>query len=377
MKILYAAASPVPSKAANSVHVAKMAQALALNGHDVTLMSPKPPHADGTKYIDSDVFDFYGLLRIFKFAPYPVTMDRQGTLSYAFAAMKKQKRENFDFIFTRCLPTALVATLCFSPVLYERHSDFWGSKLQEFVYRLISRLPTYKGTIVVSHALKDLYVNTFKTPKHLVHVAADGSDPIQFDPQATPPFEKNGRKAVGYIGHLYKGRGIDLIAEMARHRPQYDFHIVGGNDNDLAFWKKQLKDVPNMVFHGHVQHAHTKNFLLNFDTVLAPYQKKVIVALGNNTEKWMSPLKIFESMSSGKPLICSDMPVLREVLEDDVNCVLCPPEDNDAWVRALDKVLTDESYAKRISDRALFDFMEHYTWQRRANKIVDSVFGKQ
>lgn len=368
MKILYAAASPVPSRAANSVHVVKMAQALADNGHNVTLMAPKQAGAS------DDIFDFYGVGRSFTFLPVETKKNRLGTILYGLQVVRKARAMNADFIFTRCLPTALISGLLFVPFLYERHSDFWGSRTQEMMYRLLVRLPAYRGTIVVSNALKHYFTGTLKTPERHVYVAPDGSDPIDLDQPS--PFEKTaGRKTVGYIGHLYKGRGIDLIADLASLRPDYDFHIVGGNDDDLAYWKSELGTIPNMIFHGYVPHAATKAYLVNFDAILAPYQKKVMVALGGNTEQWMSPLKIFESMSSGKPLICSDMPVLREALEDRINCLLCPPEDKDAWAAALDKLLLNPSYAKEIAQKALEDFLTKYTWKRRAANIIQSVFG--
>lgn len=368
MKILYAAASPVPSRAANSVHVVKMAQALAANGHDVTLMAPRQQGAL------EDIYAFYGVDHGFNFLPVETKKNRLGTLLYGLEAVKTARALKADFIFTRCLPTALISGLLFMPFLYERHSDFWGSRTQEMMYRLLALLPSYRGTIVVSKALKGYFTKILKTPAQHVHVAPDGSDPIDLDQPS--PFQKvQGRKTVGYIGHLYKGRGIDLIADLARLRPEYDFHIVGGNDDDLTYWKHELGTISNMIFHGYVPHASTKAYLVNFDAILAPYQKKVMVALGGNTEQWMSPLKIFESMSSGKPLICSDMPVLREVLDDGVNCLLCPPEDKEAWAAALDKVLQDPTYARSIGEKALDDFLTKYTWQRRAANILQSVFG--
>lgn len=377
MKILYAAASPIPSKAANSVHVVKMAQALATNGHDVTLMAPRLIEGDGSIPPLANIFAIYDVQENFAFLPHQVAATRHGTFLYALEVVRQFYRIRAEFIFTRCLPTALLASLCLVPVVYERHSDFWENRLQEVVYRIMAMLPRYKATIVVSHALKKYYTEQLHTPGHMVHVAPDGSDPINLSTLVDPPFKKlNGRKSLGYIGHLYRGRGIDLIAEMARKKPEYDFHIVGGNDEDIAFWHRETARIRNMYLHGFVPHARTKNFLLNFDAILAPYQKKVMVARGGNTEKWMSPLKIFESMSSGKPLICSDMPVLREVLKDGENCVLCPPDDLNAWLDALDRVLLDDDFARSLGKNALDDFLQNYTWQRRAEKIIASVFNR-
>ena len=72
----------------------------------------------------------------------------------------------------------------------------------------------------------------------------------------------------------------------------------------------------------------TEKFRLKMDILLAPYQDRVTVAQSDNitTERWMSPLKLFEYMAAGKAIICSDIPVLREILENDMMETFCPDE---------------------------------------------------
>lgn len=122
MKILYVAASPVPSKAANSVHVVKMAQALAHNGHQVELMVPIPLR--GTSHMDVPVYEFYGVERNFRFTQTTMWPTKLGVLFYALQASAKSYLSGATFIFTRCLPTAFVATTLGIKTLYERHSNF-------------------------------------------------------------------------------------------------------------------------------------------------------------------------------------------------------------------------------------------------------------
>jgi glycosyltransferase involved in cell wall biosynthesis len=82
----------------------------------------------------------------------------------------------------------------------------------------------------------------------------------------------------------------------------------------------------------------------------------------------MSPLKLFEYMSAGKPIVASDLPVLREVL-DEANAVLVDPEDADAWARALES-LRDAGLRERLGVRARRDFLERHTWDIRARKVL-------
>jgi glycosyltransferase involved in cell wall biosynthesis len=83
----------------------------------------------------------------------------------------------------------------------------------------------------------------------------------------------------------------------------------------------------------------------------------------------MSPLKVFEYMSSGKAIVCADFPVLREVLSDD-NAILVNPEDRDGWVSAIER-LKDRNLREQLGQQAYQDFLEHYTWKKRAAKVLE------
>ena len=97
---------------------------------------------------------------------------------------------------------------------------------------------------------------------------------------------------------------------------------------------------------------------------LAPHGGKGDIA------RWMSPLKIFEYMASGKPIICSDLPVLREVLKHQDTAFLCPPDEIDAWVKALMTLRDNPEIGQAIAQNAKKEFLSHYTWQARAHKVL-------
>jgi glycosyltransferase involved in cell wall biosynthesis len=84
----------------------------------------------------------------------------------------------------------------------------------------------------------------------------------------------------------------------------------------------------------------------------------------------MSPLKIFEYMAAGKAIIASDLPTLREVLRDRDNALLVPPDDLDAWTRAVCELAADAAERQRLGARALSDFAGQHSWQARAHRIM-------
>ena len=104
---------------------------------------------------------------------------------------------------------------------------------------------------------------------------------------------------------------------------------------------------------------------------LAPYEKKVSVfgSDGSDTSKFMSPLKIFEYMSHKKPMIASDFPVIREVLNEK-NSILVDCDDIDGWVNSLNK-LKNVKNREVIANKALQDF-NNFTWKNRATNVVEN-----
>ncbi len=369
MKIAYVAVWPIPSQVANSVHVMKMCQALARCNHNVTLFCPQ------AELVSDNIFEQYGVEDNFCFSPVKKRKGRMGLINYAIKVSLRAKKLKADLLYSRCLMSAWMATRFGLPVLFEQHDSFDNQGFfAKAVFKSLIKNKNLKGLVVISQALKDHIKKRFNIPDDRIIVAHDGADPL---PEATtvPPFNKKENSFhVGYIGHLYKGRGIDIIAETARKLTDIEFHIVGGTNEDLCFWKEELKDLRNIHFYGHIPHSQTPSFLKHFDVLLAPYQKKVGGYGGSgNTVQWMSPLKIFEYMSTGTPVISSDLPVLHEILEDRRNAFLCTPDAPEDWIKTIKYIRAHPEEAQCIANAAQTEFLSQYTWQKRAEYITGEL----
>jgi glycosyltransferase involved in cell wall biosynthesis len=314
--VAYVTPAPIPSRAANNIHVMKMCQALGVNGAEVHLLCPAALPRDEINL--DKLYRDYGVENCFDIQFFDKRDGKFGRFSGAWQIAGRAKSLNVDLVFSRCL---IVAWLCCfigcKQVIYEIHDTPHAlSKLSVFLFKTLVKFKNLLGLITISEALKAHLCEEFRLGEAMVYVAPDGSDPL-------PEREVGGGMSAfsaGYVGHLYEGRGIEIIAEMARHVPDVHFHIVGGTDEDIALWQGRLADLDNVFFHGFLPHAKASELLLTFNVLLAPYQNKVAVAGGKgDTSRWMSPLKIFEYMATGKAMMCSDIPVLKEVLEHEVN----------------------------------------------------------
>jgi glycosyltransferase involved in cell wall biosynthesis len=85
----------------------------------------------------------------------------------------------------------------------------------------------------------------------------------------------------------------------------------------------------------------------------------------------MSPLKLFESLASGTPIICSNIKVLREILKDNYNSILVKNfEDKNEWVSKIKKIQKNTKKLKFLSNNAL-STSKNYTWSKRTRIFLD------
>ncbi len=370
LRIAYCSGSIIPSRQANSVHVMKMCQALAKRGHDVVLGAIAG--ADG-----GDDFAIYGVERCFRIVKHAAR--GRGILSRARYALtipgKLRSVIEPDLVYGRHLLSLSVAARWGVPIVFEAHAA--PSPLERAVEARLFARPNFARLVVISGALRDEYrrLHPALSPQRLVvaHDAADLPATVTRVPAARSPGA--GRLQVGYVGHLYPGKGMEVVAALAARMPDVDFHVVGGTDEDIAAWRHRTAGCANLVYHGHVPAAATEAHRAAMDVLLAPYQERVQAAgAGAEIGRWMSPLKIFEYMASRRPMVASDLPVLREVLRDGETALLASPGDVEAWVAAIVR-LRDPALRRGIAERAAQRLAACHTWAHRAALVLDGLPG--
>lgn len=368
MKIVYISNSIIPSRTANSIHVMKMCQAFADNGHEVVLLAPDR-YKEYENGVD-DVYEYYGVRKNFEIKKLKYGNIRYlKTIMYGYNSAKRIRELQPDLVYGRDLLGCFFSANDFSTI-FEAHSPM-HSKINKKIFNMLHSKIRYKKTVVISKALKNIILAEQHISENKIQVAHDGADEVNsFDTKIILKGDVNSLK-VGYVGHLYKGRGIDIIIKCATKLPKITFHIVGGRNEDIEFWKNSIKilQLRNIYFYGFISPQQAVLYRNAFDIVLAPYAKVVSVADGIvDTSRFMSPLKIFEYMAHKKAIISSDIDVLHEVLNPS-NSILVEAQDANSWVNAIEK-LSNSNMRNFIAKNAYDDFLQKYTWKNRAENVI-------
>lgn len=345
-----------------------MAEALAECGHDVDLI-----HEQCEQASTSEILASYGLRGRFSLCPVRRPGLRYvGLLLYSLIGFVRYVLgSRAALVYSRDYLGALFAALAGYRTVFELHS-MPDSRLTRLVFGLLARGKRLRALVTISGALRDDVVSRYPSLENRVLVAHDAANehaevvPCSLGPGAA--------LKVGYVGGLYQGKGVEVAVELARQMPSIEVHVVGGDGALLEQWRAKADSLTNLTFHGYRPHSEVAGYIAAFDIVLLPNQR-VVHIFGGTTDisRWTSPLKMFEYMAAGKPILCSDLPVLREVMIEGRNCLLCAPDEPAEWVAGVKRLQSDPSMRMLLGKQARSDFLANYTWRKRAERVLGSI----
>ena len=384
MKIAVVSPTHLPARRANTLQVMKMAQAMAGLGHEVRVSVPGYPTE---KAAWDDLAYQYGLHRQFPVEWLPVWSSLRG-YDYGLRAVRWARGWGADLIYTRLPQAAALASLLGMATIYEVH-DFPSPGVATWLFRRFLQGRGAGKLVCITRALAADLADRLGAPDSppFTLVAADGVDLQRYDglpePQQARQMLVEMHSDVqrlqyygfiaGYTGHLYAGRGVELILELAARLPDVAFLLVGGEPSEAQALQgaAQSRRLENVISVGFVPNTELSRYQASCDLFLMPYQRRVAASSGGDIARYLSPMKLFEYMACGRPILCSDLPVLREVLTPEI-ALLLPPDDVQAWVEAIQSLLNDPARRRYLGERVRAEAV-HYTWEARASQILEGV----
>lgn len=378
-RLHYISPSLLPSRSANSVHVMHQCNGLSQAGAEITLYA-KRTQADAAK-LSSQLKQYYGVnTKPWQIITFHSEIASADTLRIGLMAVRPVLRApRYDIVLSRNLHAAFILATARRPMLFETHQIEYG--FRKMMQRWVITRPWVR-TIAISDSLvtclEEHHALPLRNPLVLHDAAPAGI--VRLLPERRrqalsklleiPVSDLAGWDAVcGYFGQLYAGRGIEIIEAMAAARPACLFLIFGGSESDVA--TRRINAPSNLRYMGHVPHLVSQKAQVAVDVLLMPYQKSVSIGIqGHDTARWMSPMKMFEYLAAGVPIISSDLPVLREVLANERNALLVNSENADQWVAALDIFTSNPDFANSIGERAHRQYQTKHSWLQRAESLL-------
>lgn len=234
-----------------------------------------------------------------------------------------------------------------------------------------------KLTVLITRALGRVIEKRFELtiPENTVVIAPDGVDDARYQNLPDPAQAreqlgiKEGLTAV-YTGGFYKGRGLELLVELAKDFPQVQFLWVGGKPEAVAGWKTVIDNLAlkNIQLTGFIPNEQLPLYQAAGEILLMPFGKSVSGSSGGDTAEVCSPLKMFEYMAAGRAILTSDLPVLREVLNEN-NALFYAIEDYDDLKAKFTLLMGDKELRDKLASQARTDVVQ-YTWQERMQKVL-------
>jgi len=374
MRIACIGMSTIPSRTANSMQLMHACQALADLGHDVAVWVPgrdpsvSPPelvaHYGLHQSLDLHwVRDWPGLRRY----------------DYAWRALRQARRWGADLFYVWPLQAAALAARQGLPTLLELH-DRPPGRGGPMLFRRFLAGPGARRVLVTTEALRRYLADSYDHPMEapFALVAPNGVDLSHYQSLSTPAAAR--RKAgwpeaftVGYTGHLYAGRGANLMFDLAQEMPDIRFVWAGGEDAAVERWRSRAAEegVANLTLTGFVAQEILPPIQEACDLLLMPYQHRISVSSGGDTAAFANPMKAYEYLAAGRAILASDLPVIREILHKDW-AILLPPEDRQAWREAIRALQADPGRRHELGEAARRQ-AEGHSWRARAERALDGL----
>jgi len=370
MRILFPTLAPFPSSDAPVVQVAHMAQAFAALGHDVRLVAPVPG--------DGRVEDVLGEEPLFATTVLARRAHRGMSYVNALRTDLLVRRLRPDLVFSRDLRGCLLPALRGVPTVFEAHtlSSLTGWQERAFLRRLTGARG-FRGIVAISSPLAEDLVGELGVDAEHILVAHDAvTDPgdARGDAGVDPPArDPDCPLRVTYTGSLFPGKGADILLAAAERCRWAWFVIAGGpaDRSDALRAQAAAQGLTNIEILGPLRPVAARLLQAEADVLVAPFSSRIESDSGHDIARWTSPMKVFEYMASGRPIVVSDLPVLREVLEADVDALMVPPDDLDALVEALERLRDDAALGERLATSALDRVRAEFTWGIRVRRILE------
>ncbi len=367
----------IPSTTANSVGVMTMCGQFARQGLDAMLLVPDGQGMPLNQLGGArDVFEFYSVAAPFAFKRFPNAFSILSRFAspYSLALVLYARARGFSLITTRALEVAVWAARLGMPVILESHnfSKFEKHRMIGGWVSITRQAEKPVSMVVTTKAGKASYAR-IGVPEERIRVLPNGVNVDRFSSDECQDSVRNelglplNVPLVAFSGSLHEGRGGEEMLDCAALLPEVQVLIVGGTPEDVARYLGMVeqRSLGNVRLIGHVAQSVLPKYLLAADILLMPYTTR----FSAHSFEYTSPMKMFEYLATGRPMVATDFPILHEVLEHERNALFVPPDSGEALAQGVRRLLDEPDLARSIGAAAKAD-AQRYSWAARAEAII-------
>lgn len=188
--------------------------------------------------------------------------------------------------------------------------------------------------------------------------------------EATPmplPF-LNGSFVVCFVGLFYPWHGVRYLAEAFalwhQRRPDVRLLLVGDGEEAPVVRSLLERDGALGATHltGLVAREQAPCYMAAADVLVSPHAD-IDHFIG-------SPIKLFEYMAAGKPIVGTRVGQIQDILRDGETGLLVAPEDPEAMANALERLYTDRKLRQRLGRTAREEARQQHSWDVRLASIL-------
>jgi len=234
------------------------------------------------------------------------------------------------------------------------HHEGFGN-VPEKLIQMESDMLRSSDLVVVTSSWLEKFARGFNPN---VVVVRNGCDFDHFNRQPSEIYsDPQKRKIIGYYGAIAEWFDLDLVRAVARAFPDCLVLLIG---NDTVKASESLKDLPNVVFVGEVPYTQLPFYAHAFDVCLLPF-KVIPLTLATN------PVKIYEYLSVGKPVVSVDLPEMAQF-----GFRVVKSKDSSDFVRSISRLLNKNRILPKEAEQRI-SFAKSQTWAHRVDELCSSL----
>ena len=247
------------------------------------------------------------------------------------------------------------------------------SKIKE---QEIATLHLSDAIICPSNVTRD-YIASLGLNRKLVTVIPNGVSASDFSPSPLP-IRDDRVPVLLYIGTLADWQGLDIVIKALPkilEQRAVRLHIVGrGRSRQRKILSKQIRKLGvegSVTVQPAIPHHEIPALIADSDICVAPLGLN-----DRNVTQGACPIKVLEYMAAGRPLLASNMPIVRELVREDMDALLFSPNDPDDLARQVLTLLNDFDLSKRLAESAAERVLSKFTWhesQKKLGKVYEKL----